>query len=180
VRARGIEFEHAVDDCLDGRSAKLRERQQHVHAQLRQQTRGDVRATGQRLKVTLLVSALSPRPPLAEDLRVIVPGTQLFLFPNEIVAYAEPPAGGALLERNGRSRERIGHFVGNVFDVEHAAIVELLGVRGMPADPNQKLEIPYRCNEGVIVIRRKGAVDPIEETLERNGNVLTAFAQGES
>ncbi len=121
---------------MNGRIAKLRDRQQDVHAQLRQQARSDERAAGQGLKVTLLVGALPPRTPLTEDLCVIVPGAELFLFPNEIVAYAEPPAGGALLERNRRLRERIDHFVGNIFDVEDAVLVEVLGVRGMPAGPN--------------------------------------------
>ncbi len=165
---------------MNGRFAKLRDRQQDVHAQLRQQARSDVRAARQRLKVTLLVGPLPPRTPLTEDLCVIVPGTEPFFFPNEVVAYTEPPAGGALLERNWGSRERIGHFVGNIFDVENAVLVEVLGVRGMPTGPNQKLEIPDRCNERIIVIRWKGAVDPIEETVERNGDFLPALAQGES
>lgn len=130
--------------------------------------------------MTLLVSSLPPRTPLTEDLCVIVPGAELLLFPNEIVAYAEPPADGALLERNRRSRERIGHFVGNIFDVENAALVEGLGVRGVPAGPNQKLKIPDRCNERILVICRKGPIDPIEETVERNGDFLPARAQGES
>lgn len=165
---------------MNGRFAKLRDRQQDVHAQLRQQARSDIRAARQGRKVTLLVGALAPRTPFTEDLCVIVPSTELFLFPNEIVAYTEPPAGGALLERNGRSSERIGHFVGNIFDVENAALVEVLRVRGMPAGPNQKLEIPDRCNKRIVVIGRKSAVDPIEETVERNGGFLPAFAQDES
>lgn len=125
-----------------------------------------------------LVRALSPGSAPAKNLGMIIPGAQLRLFPFEVIAHAEPPASHTGDEPNGRPRERVCYLCGKIFRVENAAVVERLGKWRVPTDPSQELQVADGCDDGMLVIGRKSAVDPIEEPGERNANVLPGIADG--
>ena len=109
-------------------------RQDGLDAELAEQADGNIRARGQRLEVAFFIDPFMPRTALAENLGVKVPGTKLLFFPNEVVADAEPPAGGALHEELGRLGQRCDDVFGEIFDVEHGAGADRLGERRVPSD----------------------------------------------
>ena len=69
-----------------------------------------------------------------------------------------------------------GDFLGNVFDVEDAALVDTLGQRCVPSDASEQLDVAHRRDERALVFRRKRAIDPIEKTGKRDAGVLPRIA----
>jgi len=152
---------------------------QHEHGfdrDFRKQRRRHVRTGGKRLEMALLIRAVPPRSAPSEHLPVVIPGAELLLFPDELVAHAQAAAGGALDDRGRRMGEALGNLLRDVFDVEHGRVVDFFRKRCVPPDAREQFDVAHRGNERAVVLRGKGAVNPIEEAVERDPDVLPRIA----
>lgn len=126
--------------------------------------------------MTFLVKTFVPRPPFAEDLRVVIPSAKLAILPDELVAYAQRTAHRARNEIAVWTREPLDDFLRKIFDVEHGALVEDLGKGSLPANSGEHFDIAQRADESVVVLGRKRAIDPFGDTVGRNTDILTPVA----
>jgi hypothetical protein len=130
--------------------------------------------------MALRVNALMPRAAPPESLGMIIPGAELLFFPYELIGNAEPPASSTLHERGLGASQRVGKVLRKVFNVKHAAVVNAFWERRIPADANEQLQVAQGSDECVLVLGWKGPVDPLEQPRERDGELLSAVADGDA
>lgn len=169
---RRILREQHVNERGSGVGRNAVERQDFFNAELIQQRRRDVRARRHRFEVAFLIRSVAPRSALTKDLIVKIPRAQLLLFPHELIANAELPARCAGRQFLCGISQRLCDVAGKIFEIENCLCIQRRRECRLPRNAYQQFDVAQRSDERELVVGRKGPVDPICDTVERNADVL--------